>query len=148
MNAENLNHPAEKFERGGLKEAYLPEKNIPSTHAKATSLSANEVELHVKNVTIRIWQNKVTHSSCCTHLKLIAMGKSPNYKSKQKVLVTMLHMVWNHTRARHELEEWASYQWTRLVCSAKVMRSVILSYNRLTGKPLEILKQKFCFQKW
>jgi len=24
---------------------YLPEKNIPSTHAKATSLSANEVEL-------------------------------------------------------------------------------------------------------
>lgn len=28
------------------KEDYLPEKKIPSIHAKATSLSANEVELH------------------------------------------------------------------------------------------------------
>lgn len=32
------------------KEDYLPEKKIPSTHAKATILSANKVELHkIKN---------------------------------------------------------------------------------------------------
>ena len=30
-----------------FKELYLPEKNMPSTHAKATSLSANDVELHM-----------------------------------------------------------------------------------------------------
>lgn len=28
-------------------ELYLPEKKIPSTHAKATSLSANELELRI-----------------------------------------------------------------------------------------------------
>lgn len=31
------------------KEEYLPEKKIPSTHAKATILSANKVELHKMN---------------------------------------------------------------------------------------------------
>lgn len=35
----------------GLK-AYLPEKNIPSTHVKATSLSANDVELQMEISTI------------------------------------------------------------------------------------------------
>lgn len=30
-----------------LKEYYLPEKKIPSTQAKPTSLSANESELHM-----------------------------------------------------------------------------------------------------